>query len=170
MPCAGLLPDGERTGPALPLGADILWAQARALYETGASSQKDLAAALGVAQSTISRRARRERWQRLQRDSDRPRDDAVMTRRRLVTRLVRAFETQIAALERRARHEKDDGGRRRDPDKLAQRLASLAKTLNILLALHVASHREETESADADALRRELAQRLDRLCATRTAS
>ncbi|MBD8893505.1 hypothetical protein [Roseibium litorale] len=90
----------------------------------------------------------------------------------MIERLYKAFEGQMESMEARLRALVAEAGSPAslaDIDKTVKTLASLAKTLGVLIDLKQASTEEAEEEGDglakdADALRAQLAERLGRLC------
>lgn len=90
----------------------------------------------------------------------------------MIERLYKAFEGQMESMEARLRELVAEAGSPAslaDIDKTVKTLASLAKTLGVLIDLKQASNAEAEEEGDgpakdADALRAQLAERLGRLC------
>ncbi|SHL64086.1 hypothetical protein SAMN05444272_1109 [Roseibium suaedae] len=91
----------------------------------------------------------------------------------MIERLYKAFEGQMESMEARLRElvaEAGSAASLADIDKTVKTLASLAKTLGVLIDLKRASDEEAAEedgdglASDAEALRAQLADRLGRLC------
>jgi len=145
-----------------------LWQAARALYETEDVGVEEIARRMDVTAATITRRVRRDGWVRAGRLRDLM--DAGDTRglARMVARLAQVFEHQIAAIETQLQAargtEAGADTRAGTLERNARTLGSLAKTLDVLIELRAGVAELAPSGEDEDALRRELAQRLDRLC------
>jgi transposase-like protein len=167
-----------------------LLARARHLYENTSVRVADIAESLGVTERTLMKwrkqlgwRGRNEYRRALRITTDAvveeaitpPAADASLDRaadraltiariRETVDREVSAVETSLRKLDRMAPR----GG---DVERSARTLASLVKTLNELKRLDATERdaRPETEDdeRDIDEFRRDLARRLDALCASR---
>ncbi len=140
----------------------MLLAKARTLVERTTRSQFAIAEELGVPQSTVSSWKRREGWVR---PPDAPRalgiqgpgqDRRARRGARLLGRLYRAFSHELTALEGRR------GTDAESFEKNARALASLAKTLETLMALDRddGAKRPDPEAVDPDEIRAKLARRL----------
>ncbi|MBA4610914.1 hypothetical protein H1W37_04575 [Stappia taiwanensis] len=146
------------------------WAAARRLFEQDQLHVAVIAEMMEVTQATVARRARADGWVR--HGAVRDLIEAGDTRgvARMVARLTRAFEIQIAAVESQLRGEAAAGAALKGGEaaghveRNARTLGSLAKTLDILIELRAGIKDLEPSGKDEDALRQELADRLDRLC------
>lgn len=145
------------------------WATARRLYEQEQLDAGAIAEMMEVTAATVARRARADGWVR--HGAVRDLIEAGDTRgvARMVARLTRAFEIQIAAVETQLRGEAagaalKGGEAAGHVERNARTLGSLAKTLDILIELRAGIKDLEPSGKDEDALRQELADRLDRLC------
>ncbi|ADZ71356.1 hypothetical protein [Polymorphum gilvum] len=181
-------PDGNRDGAAAGLAggrsyvnhAPEIWAEARRLYEETETPVLSIVERLGVSDSQVHNRARKHGWVRRSEVASALAEASPQARAQMVARLYRAFEKQVARLEdrlgrlmaREARHDPAGDGRGEaaagieslaEVDRTAKTLASLARTLDMLLALQKARAEETRHDVDPDALRQELAQRLGRL-------
>lgn len=155
----------------LHLSSDV-WREVRRLYEYEGCGPGELAGRFGVAPPTVIRRIRAEGWVRQEQLR------ALMERgdtrglARMVARLIAAFEAQVRAVEAQFEDDADGGGPARAPafdpaavERNARTLGSLAKTLDILIELRGGlSTDDDGAERDADALRRDLETRLERLC------
>lgn len=144
------------------------WAQARQLYESGALDADGVVKRFCVAKSTVLRHIQAEGWVRSGDVRGLIAAGDTQGLACLVGRLAEAFERQVEAIELeigRARALKLD---RAEASQLAERnartLGSLARTLDVLIDLRGGVRELDPSGRDEDALRHELAQRLDRLC------
>lgn len=162
--------DGPPEAGEQALPDPAAWTIARALYEVQGLSQNRIAERLGVSRDTVRRRAKRGGW--LARNAAQSLLDAgdPGETARMVSRLYRAFETEILRLERRLLAAPGGDAAEGQPadaaeaEKTARTLASLARTLDMLIALKNAQPQEQDEEArTADDLRQELQERLGRL-------
>jgi hypothetical protein len=166
-PDAPLRKRGRRKQP-VHLSAPA-WKAARLLYEDGAADFDAIAEKVGVTRATVIRRAKTEGWVRQGdlRDLIDSGDARGLTR--MVARLTAAFEAQIRAVELQFRKVREGAENMTEiadaasVERNARTLGSLAKTLDILIELRSGLSGLEPQERDEDALRRELAQRLDRL-------
>jgi len=132
------------------------WAAVRVAYETTALPLRDIAALHGVSHVSIANHAERRGW--LRPGEAPPLPDGV-AEEKLVARLYRTFEKQVAELE--LRFANGEGG---VEEKDARTLSVLARTLETLGKL-----REGTEDdagaapVDIEALRARLQARLEQL-------
>ncbi|MDQ0317845.1 hypothetical protein [Amorphus orientalis] len=162
------------------------WAAIRVAFEAGEWSQRKIAESYGVSESGLRTRADREGWDRSRRPKlgpaaakrarpmpagpnpttrkvGRPAGRTPGERAAMVGRLYRVFEARIAALEARF-----DPEATIDTERDTKVLAALARTLDTLIALDRKARSEGAEAPagendDIDALRQDLARRLDRL-------
>ena len=144
------------------------WAEARQLYESGALDADGVVKRFCVAKSTVLRHIQAEGWVRSGDVRGLIAAGDTQGLACLVGRLAEAFERQVEAIELeigRARALKLD---RAEASQLAERnartLGSLARTLDVLIDLRGGVRELDPAGRDEDALRHELAQRLDRLC------
>ncbi|WP_067341253.1 hypothetical protein [Stappia indica] len=144
------------------------WAEARQLYESGALDVDGVVKRFCVAKSTVLRHIQAEGWVRSGDVRGLIAAGDTQGLACLVGRLAEAFERQVEAIELeigRARALKLD---RAEASQLAERnartLGSLARTLDVLIDLRGGVRELDPAGRDEDALRHELAQRLDRLC------
>lgn len=144
------------------------WAEARQLYESGALDVDGVVKRFCVAKSTVLRHIQAEGWVRSGDVRGLIAAGDTQGLACLVGRLAEAFERQVEAIELeigRARALKLD---RAEASQLAERnartLGSLARTLDVLIELRGGVRELDPAGRDEDALRHELAQRLDRLC------
>jgi len=144
------------------------WPEARRLYEETGLSVVKIGEKLGLKDSRIRYRARKNGWVRQVCLTATLKDADGQARSVMIARLYKAFEKQIGQLEARlealfksasAATVTDLG----DVDRTARTLASLARTLDTLIALEEARGAKEEPGDDPDALRQELAARLERL-------
>ncbi|WP_235974684.1 sigma factor-like helix-turn-helix DNA-binding protein [Stappia albiluteola] len=162
--------DNPKSDERTPPGPDD-WAMARALYEIEGLPLTDIGARLGVSRGTVRRRVQQGGW--VSRKATQSLLDAGEPNgvARMVSRLYRAFETEILRLERRLLADPYEGaadGPQADAaaeaEKTARTLASLARTLDMLIELRKAQPQGTDEEArTADDLRQELQERLGRL-------
>ncbi len=142
------------------------WDALRVRYETTRDTVGVIAAEHGVAYDTLWRRARKAGWTR---PGEAPRAPLVDDDGKLLGRLFRAFERQIADLEQRFL-----SGESAVEERDARTLAVLAKTFETLAKLRDAhagggagedgsGASEEGGHVDLDELRQRLARRLDAL-------
>jgi len=150
-----------------PEAAALAWA--RGLFEAGGVPVARIAAELSIEPVQLRYLARRHGWRHPARRRARACDGAVLTPPRtppsqaLVGRLFAAFEKQLADLEAR-RVFTEAPTEPAEPD--ARVLGAMAKTLETLFELDRAVREEgggAAEGDDADALRTEIARRLERL-------
>ncbi len=168
------------------------WAAARRAYELEGVAKTEIARRLGVSARTVGRRAQRGGWIAHAEVLELARSQDGSGLIRLVGRLYRAFEAEIARLERRAgiggaeaatgSQEKPTGagaqasaegaasGPAPDSERTARTLASLAKTLDTLIALKGVLPDIAAERVENDVLRAELEGRLARLGAAGAAA
>jgi hypothetical protein len=160
-----------------PSAAD--WNEARSDFEAGKISLRALAARMGVARRTVTRRAEKDGW------LSEPDARAILKAgdphrvEHLVNRLYRAFDMEINRLEKRlgvgagedaaALSEKSEKSEKGDAvaeaEKTARTLSSLARTLDTLIELRAALPPGQQEAEkDEDALRQELAERFLKMC------
>ncbi len=160
-----------------PSAAD--WNEARGDFEAGRISLRALAARMGVARRTVTRRAEKDGW------LSEPDARAILKAgdphrvEHLVNRLYRAFDMEINRLEKRlgvgagedtaALSEKNEKGDAvAEAEKTARTLSSLARTLDTLIELRAALPPGQQEAEkDEDALRQELAARIQKFSADR---
>jgi hypothetical protein len=145
------------------------WRIARSLYENDGLEFDAIARRMNVTVLTVTRHARDEAWLRAASVRDLIEAGDTPGLARMVSRLAKAFEHQISAIETQFRAVPTDseGGARADGGALernARTLGSLAKTLDVLIELRSGVASLDPTGGDEDALRRELAERLDRLC------
>ncbi|MCA1300716.1 LXG domain-containing protein [Stappia indica] len=146
------------------------WATARRLYEQEQLDAGAIAEMMEVTAVTVARRARADGWVRHGAVRDLIEAGDTHGVARMVARLTRAFEIQIAAVETQLRGEAATsatlkaGEASGHVERNARTLGSLAKTLDILIELRAGIKDLEPSGKDEDALRQELADRLDRLC------
>ena len=132
------------------------WAAIRVAYETTAVGLRDIAALHGVSHVSVAKHAERESWLR---PGEAPPLPDGAAEEKLVARLYRTFERQVAELE--LRFANGEGG---VEEKDARTLSVLARTLETLAKL-----REGTDDAvgaapvDIEALRARLQKRLEQL-------
>ncbi|MCX5572322.1 hypothetical protein [Kaistia nematophila] len=132
------------------------WAAVRVAYETSALPLRDIAAQHGVSHVAVAKRAERQGWLRPGEAPPLP-DEAASEK--LVARLYRTFEKQVAELE--LRFASGEGG---VEEKDARTLSVLARTLETLAKLR--EGKEDDAGAapvDIDALRARLQARLEQL-------
>lgn len=156
----------DRKAP-VHLGVEA-WAEARQLYESGALDADGVVKRFCVAKSTVLRHIQAEGWVRSGDVRGLIAAGDTQGLACLVGRLAEAFERQVEAIELeigRSRALKLD---RAEASQLAERnartLGSLARTLDVLIDLRGGVRELDPAGRDEDALRHELAQRLDRLC------
>ena len=156
----------DRKAP-VHLGVEA-WAEARQLYESGALDADGVVKRFCVAKSTVLRHIQAEGWVRSGDVRGLIAAGDTQGLACLVGRLAEAFERQVEAIELeigRSRALKLD---RAEASQLAERnartLGSLARTLDVLIDLRGGGRELDPAGRDEDALRHELAQRLDRLC------
>lgn len=157
------------------------WAEARRLVEETTLPQAVIAQQLGLKETTLSTRKKREEWaprplgapEAFLADGGRARwfgvekaDKAAVRRTRLTGRLYRTFARQIADLEARAFNPKI-----KTEEKDARTLGTLARTLATLMALERdGATAKEPERVDRGKLNAELARRIARWAEGRTGS
>ncbi|WP_428700359.1 hypothetical protein [Stappia sp.] len=171
-------PDGQGAaapgpGPArkqhLRLAPEV-WRQARHLYEDEGRGSAELAERFGVTRATVERRVRAEGWVRQEQLRALMESGDTRGLARMVARLIAAFEAQVRAVEAQFQDEAGNDGMASALDaaaveRNARTLGSLAKTLDILIELRSGlSTDDDGAERDADALRRDLEKRLERLC------
>ncbi|WP_249695646.1 hypothetical protein [Stappia sp. WLB 29] len=156
----------DRKAP-VHLGVEA-WAEARQLYESGALDADGVVKRFCVAKSTVLRHIQAEGWVRSGDVRGLIAAGDTQGLACLVGRLAEAFERQVEAIELeigRSRALKLD---RAEASQLAERnartLGILARTLDVLVELRSGVRELDPAGRDEDALRHELAQRLDRLC------
>ncbi|SHO66220.1 hypothetical protein SAMN02745172_02875 [Pseudoxanthobacter soli DSM 19599] len=139
--------------------------RARGLYEGDGILIGDIAEAMGVTPSTVRRWARLGGWQRGERPIPRRRKADAETdtdRGAMVRRLMLAFARQVAEVEARLGPAGKPAGERD-----ARTLGVLAKTLETLIELDRAARAGDgggdEAGKDADAVREDIARRIDRL-------
>lgn len=139
--------------------------RARGLYEGDGILIGDIAEAMGVTTSTVRRWARLGGWQRGERPIPRRRKadaEADTDRGAMVRRLMLAFARQVAEVEARLGPAGKPAGERD-----ARTLGVLAKTLETLIELDRAARGGDgggdEAGKDADAVREDIARRIDRL-------
>lgn len=144
------------------------WAEARQLYESGALDADGVVKRFCVAKSTVLRHIQADGWVRSGDVRGLIAAGDTQGLACLVGRLAEAFERQVEAIELeigRARALKLD---RTEASQLAERnartLGILARTLDVLVELRGGVREMDPAGRDEDALRHELARRLDRLC------
>lgn len=159
-------PSADRKAP-VHLGPEA-WAEARQLYESGALDVDGVVKRFCVAKSTVLRHIQAEGWVRSGDVRGLIAAGDTQGLACLVGRLAEAFERQVEAIELeigRARALKLD---RTEASQLAERnartLGILARTLDVLVELRGGVREMDPAGRDEDALRHELARRLDRLC------
>jgi len=132
------------------------WAAIRVAYETTVLPLRDIAARHGVSHVSVAKRAERQAWLRPGEAPPLP-DEAA--EEKLVARLYRTFEKQVAELE--LRFANGEGG---VDEKDARTLAVLARTLETLGKLREgADDAAGAAPVDIDALRTRLQKRLEQL-------
>lgn len=144
----------------------IAWAEIRAAYEGSDVPLQMVADAYGISLTDIYPRAEREGWllRRRRRTLERKaRRTATMPDKvdpaALVERMFRAVARQIDEIELRIT-DSDGGASARD----ARTLSTLARTLDLLIALERGAAKPDTEArTDIDDLRRDLARRIEGL-------
>lgn len=152
------------------------WIAARSDFEGGRISLRALAQRLGVARLTVTRRAEKDGWLSAPDASAilKAGDPARVEHR--VNRLYRAFDMEINRLERRlgvgtaedAADPGDKGDAAAEAEKTARTLSSLARTLDTLIELRAGLPASQQEAEkDEDALRRDLAERIQKFSAGR---
>ncbi|WP_334175008.1 hypothetical protein [Pseudoxanthobacter sp.] len=160
--------DGARAVAAAPRRGRVSAAkraEARVLFEGDGFALTDIAAAAGVTTATVLRWAKAAGWRR---GAERPAaaggaaagGEPAADRGALVGRLMQAFARQVSEVE--ARLGSEGGADERD----ARTLGVLAKTLETLIDLDRAAQGDragEEEAKNLDAVREEIARRLDRL-------
>lgn len=139
--------------------------EGRRLFETTLLARADIERAAGLENGSLARLAKNGRWRR-------PSATGRLSREALAARLWNAASRQVAQIEARldaAANDADPAERERD----ARLMSIVVKTLHDLVKLDEAEERKTGAAAaaitsegaadDADDLRRELAQRIDRL-------
>ncbi|WP_029075574.1 hypothetical protein [Kaistia adipata] len=135
------------------------WAAIRVVYETSALPLREIAAAHGVSHVSVTKQAERHGWLRPGEAPPLP-DEAA--EEKLVARLYRTFERQVAELE--LRFANGEGG---VDEKDARTLSVLARTLETLAKLRGGTEDDgDGAGIDIAALRARLQERLERLGAT----
>ena len=143
------------------------WRIARSLYENDGLEFDAIARRMNVTVPTVARHARDEAWLRAASVRDLIEAGDTPGLARMVARLAKAFEHQISVIETQFRAAAGKGEARADGGTLernARTLGSLAKTLDVLIELRSGVASLDPTGGNEDALRRELAERLDRLC------
>lgn len=159
-------PRGRIRRPVVDAGSDPaqVWREARRLYEETDLSQAMIAARLKVTTKRLAYRIRQEGWMRRGEALEGFADAEPDEQARMIARLYRAFETQVARLEDRLGRlmagETGEGAKLSDMDQGARTLASLARTLDTLMDLQKSRSEETDDGPDPDSLRAELARRL----------
>ncbi len=148
--------------------APQVWEEARRLYEETKLTGGQISARLGVSSSQLRFRAKTGNWVRQKELEAALQAAGPGERMTLLARLYRAFERQVSQLEERlGRMLAPDGegelATLADVDRTARTLASLARTLDMLLSLQKSQQAEETDERNPDDLRAELAKRLGSL-------
>lgn len=168
---SGSLAKGKPPGRKRPVHLTAEgWATARRLFEQDQLDAGAIAEMMEVTAVTVARRARADGWVRHGAVRDLIEAGDTHGVARMVARLTRAFEIQIAAVEVQLRGEAatsatlKGGEAAGHVERNARTLGSLAKTLDILIELRAGIKDLEPSGKDEDALRQELADRLDRLC------
>lgn len=161
-------------------GEDIDWATIRRLYESGSPGVAAICAAAGIGTGALYRRARKENWQRRRDDKTgakrrgrrtakprrkgeaAPEAPRKVDRSGLIRRLYAALERQVREVE--ARLAAEDGPASAG-ERDARTLSNLARTFEKLMEIDGggAEAHDEGGARDIDALRKELAKRIDRL-------
>lgn len=162
-------PDAASPDRKVPVHLGVeAWAEARQLYESGALDADGVVKRFCVAKSTVLRHIQAEGWVRSGDVRGLIAAGDTQGLACLVGRLAEAFERQVEAIELeigRARALKLD---RTEASQLAERnartLGILARTLDVLVELRSGVRELDPAGRDEDALRHELARRLDRLC------
>jgi hypothetical protein len=132
------------------------WAAIRVVYETSALSLREIAATHGVSHVSVAKQAERHGWLRPGEAPSLPDDTAE---EKLVARLYRTFERQVAELE--LRFANGEGG---VDEKDARTLSVLARTLETLAKLRGGADEDDgTGVVDIEALRARLQERLEQL-------
>jgi hypothetical protein len=134
------------------------WAAIRVAYETTAVPLRELAAGHGVSHVSVAKRAERQGWLR---PGEAPPLPDGAAEEKLVARLYRTFERQIAELE--LRFAGAEGG---VEEKDARTLSVLARTLETLAKLRggaEADGQDDGGGVDIEALRARLQARLEQL-------
>lgn len=132
------------------------WATIRVAYETTAVGLRDIAAIHGVSHVSVAKQAERHGW--LRPGEAPPLPDGV-AEEKLVARLYRTFERQVAELELRFA-----GGEGGVEEKDARTLSVLARTLETLAKLREgADDASGAAPVDIEALRARLQKRLEQL-------
>lgn len=175
---------------------DAAWAEARRLYATGTLSQAAIAAMLGLSAGRIRRRAKREGWVRQdpagrrRQAKARPTGPVAATRRAegkvtraarcpravVVERLYLAIDAKLKRLEARMRSGKalSAADSERETRELGTMVRSFEKVTELAADIDrsqqsPATGRAGVTAADAERMRREIAERLERLDAARNA-
>ncbi len=147
------------------------WAAARAAFETGAAEIAQLAIELGVANSTVRRRAKKEGWLGYPRLADgAPPKPAVRADADRLVDIEALLDAEISALRARLSSSLADGAASSaDDERRARALAGLARVLEKVMEMKNTvleqSARSEPERSDASAedVRAEVQRRLDRI-------
>ncbi|MTI17067.1 hypothetical protein E1162_07420 [Rhodobacteraceae bacterium RKSG542] len=160
--------NGKPESPKALKPDERLWRAMREQYEIAGKSARAISIEFGVVRSTLQRRIKKEGWiapeegggaspLRLQRKQ---KGEA------LVGRLYRSVEVQLEALEARLNQLRQEGeGTTADAGNLARTVATLAKTLELLLGLNQMEPEGDAYNAEEERrLRQDLAHRLAALC------
>ena len=132
------------------------WAAIRVVYETSQLGLREIAALHGVSHVSVTKQAARHGWLRPGEAPPLP-DEAA--EEKLVARLYRTFERQVAELE--LRFANGEGG---VDEKDARTLSVLARTLETLAKLRGGQDEDEgAGGVDIEALRARLQERLEQL-------
>jgi hypothetical protein len=132
------------------------WATIRVIYETSALGLREIASLHGVSHVSVAKQAERHGWLRPGEAPPLP-DEAA--EEKLVARLYRTFERQVAELE--LRFANGEGG---VEEKDARTLSVLARTLETLAKLRGGADEDgDGGGVDIEALRARLQERLEQL-------